>query len=75
MYLMVESVYPNLEREMLKNDKTVNDLLNGLQYSNIEFFIQKLQDKMPVTVLEAQKIKKAIGSELPLEELFKREGD
>lgn len=75
MYLIVESVYPNLEREMLKNDKSVNDLIRDIGFHSVEYIIEKLQDKKPLTVLDAQKIKKAIGSDLPIEELFKREGD
>jgi len=75
MYLIVESVYPNLEREMLKKDKTLNVLVRATSNVSVEYLIEKLQDRKPLTVIDAQKIKKAIGSEMPLEKLFEREGD
>ena len=75
MIVIIKSVYPNLEREMLKHDKTVNDIQVGLEFNSLEFTVDKMIDRIPVTVLDAKKIKKIIGSDLPLEELFKREGD
>lgn len=74
MYLIIKSIYPNLEREMLKNDKTVNDLIKPLE-SDLNSIGKKMIGRYDITVAQAQKIKKAIGSDLPLEELFKREGD
>ena len=74
MIVIIKSVYPNLEREMLKNDKTVNDLVKPLE-SDLNGIGKKMIGRYDITVAQAQKIKKAIGSDLPLEELFKREGD
>ena len=74
MIVIIKSVYPNLEREMLKNDKTVNDIQAGLGLK-LEYTVEKMLDKLPITVVDAKRIKKTIGSDLPLEELFKREGD
>lgn len=75
MIVIIKSVYPNLEREMLKNDKTVNDIQAVLGTISLEYTVRKLIDEFPITVLDAKKIKNTIGSDLPIEELFKREGD
>ena len=74
MILEIVTIYPILEKETEYKKITMNDLADRLNIS-INTLIAYLTEDCYLTVLEAQRIKKAINSHLPLERLFKREGD
>lgn len=64
-------MYPNLKAEMARISMTALELaeLIGMPYSTLN---QKLSGKSEFTVGEAFKIRKALGVNIPVEELFKR---
>lgn len=65
-------MYPNLNAERARYNITLETLANsvGVTLSTLSL---KLKGKYPITLIEAKKIKKAIGTSLPLEILFSEE--
>lgn len=65
-------MYPNLKAEMARRGITASALSEKTEipYSTLT---PKLRGESPVTVREAQIIKAAIGTDLPLDELFSTE--
>ena len=64
-------MYPNLKAEMARASITAVELadLIGMPYSTLT---QKLNGRTEFTVGEAFKIRKALGVDIPIEELFKK---
>lgn len=62
-------MFANLMLEMLVHNISLNEISNGLGISEYDA-IRKLKNELIITCAEAVTIKRIIGSELPLEELF-----
>ena len=62
-------MYPNLNAEMARQGWTRKDLANktGIRYQTLN---EKLNGKRPFTFLETVKIKKALSTDLSLEQIF-----
>ncbi len=68
----VSNVYPNLRAEIARRGLTLENLCEKLNVT-ICTLSQKLNGKSPITLDEAKKLKKAVGTDLPLEILFSKE--
>ena len=64
-----ETMYSNLNEEMIKKGFTIKKIAIRMNIDPRKLSA-KLKGKELLSVLEAQKIKKVIGSDLPLEVLF-----
>ena len=62
-------MYKNVKAEMSRNDITLEDLAEALG-KTVSTVSQKLNGKYPITLNEAKIIKKRLGVDIPLEELF-----
>lgn len=69
-----KSIYPRLDAELMSARITWQDLALKVKIP-LQLLMYRMYGLYDFTVHEAQRIKKAIESDLPLEELFKREGD
>lgn len=67
-------MYPVLERELKSRKMSKRNLAESL-YMDHSGLARKIRGYSKLTVEEAIAIKKAIVSDLPIEELFKMEGD
>ncbi len=69
---MYFTVYPNLNRELFDRKLTVNELieLTDLKYSTM---IQKFSKGRNLKVDEAKKLKKALNTDMSIDELFMTE--
>lgn len=65
-------MYPNLKGEMAKYDKTLEDLARATGRT-VSTMSLKLSGKYGISLTEAIAIKEAIGTKMPLEELFSKE--
>lgn len=65
-------MYPEVRAEMARKKISLDTIANGLDCT-ISTASLKLNGKAPITLREAVKIKSIVGSELPIEELFKTE--
>ena len=65
-------MYPEIRAEMARKKLSLDTIANGLECT-VSTASLKLNGKAPITLKEAVKIKSIIGSELPIEELFKTE--
>lgn len=65
-------VYPNLRAELARKKITLGELAYKLNMT-LGTLSQKLNDKYPVMLNEAKRIKKIVGTDLPLEILFSKE--
>lgn len=73
MKLKQRSLYPNLDAELIRNRVTWEDLSTKIRLP-LQLLTYRMVGIIDFTVNEAQKVKKALGSELPLEKLFETEG-
>lgn len=68
-------MYPNVRAEMVRRNLTQKDVVNELQKRGftmvVPTFSAKLNKKYEFTFAEAVAIKKILGTEMSLEELFK----
>lgn len=62
-------MYPNVRAEMARNNLILDDLSHELGLT-IPTISMKLNGKSPLTFAEAKKIKTALKTEMPLEQLF-----
>jgi transcriptional regulator with XRE-family HTH domain len=62
-------MYPNLRAEMARKKVTGQELAKRIGITN-GTFSQKFNGKFDFTLDEAQKIKKALGTDISIEELF-----
>lgn len=69
-----KSIYPNLDAEIIKSRLSWDDLALKIELP-YQLFMYRMYGLYDFTVHEAQRVKKVLGVDLPLEELFKREGD
>lgn len=62
-------MYDNLRAEIARKNKTLVDLSNdtGIRYQTLS---EKLRGNSQFTVKEAMAIKKALGVDMPIDELF-----
>jgi hypothetical protein len=67
-------MYPEVRAEMARKKISLDTIANGLDCT-ISTASLKLNGKAPITLREAVKIKSIVGSELPIEELFKTEAE
>lgn len=65
-------MFPNLRAEMARINISGMELAKIIGVAN-STFSQKFNGKFEFTLEEAKNIKKALGTEMPLEELFKVE--
>lgn len=65
-------MYPNVRAEMARKNMTLNKLAEATN-SNATALSQKLNGKRIITLNNAIAIKKALNTELTLEELFETE--
>lgn len=65
-------MYPNIRAEMARKNMTLNKLAEATN-SNATALSQKLNGKRIITLNNAIAIKKALNTELTLEELFETE--
>jgi hypothetical protein len=65
-------MYPEVRAEMARKKISLDTIANGLECT-VSTASLKLNGKSPITLREAVKIKSIVGSELPIEELFKTE--
>jgi hypothetical protein len=65
-------MYPEVRAEMARKKISLDIIANGLECT-VSTASLKLNGKAPITLKEAVKIKSIVGSELPIEELFKTE--
>lgn len=65
-------MYPNFNAERARRNITLETLSEALDVT-VATMSQKLSGKYPITLLEAKKLKAAIGTNLPLEILFSEE--
>lgn len=65
-------MFPNVRAEMGRKNLTILALSNktGIRYQTLT---EKLKGKSDITIAEARKIKDALDTDLPLEELFVEE--
>ena len=69
---MICSIYPNVVAEMARNYVSVADVADEIDYSESSVYkMPRGRTRIPLETAVA--IKKAIGSEMPLEELFRTE--
>ena len=69
---MIRSLYPNVVAEMDRHFVTVKSIAYRIGYSESSVY-KMLRGLTRITLETAVAIKKAIGSEMPLEELFRTE--
>ena len=62
-------MYLNAKAEMTRKNLTLEKVANSMECS-ISSLSDMLNEKSQITVVQAKKFKKAIGSDLPLEVLF-----
>lgn len=67
-------VYPALLREMTKRRWSVYRLTNEMEVCHITI-LRKMQGKRDWKLWECIEIKRLLGVDMPLEELFQKEGD
>lgn len=65
-------MYPEVRAEMARKKISLDIIANGIDCT-VSTASLKLNGKSPIMLKEAVKIKNIIGSELPIEELFKPE--
>lgn len=64
-------MYRNAKAEMVRAGKTLADLSDNLG-GTISTWSLKLNGKYPITLDEAKRFKRFVGTELPIEVLFER---
>ena len=64
-----KEMYPNVTKEMNRNNITAEELAQAIGADPVEL-IEALRGEKDFTFAQASKIKKALGSELPIEDLF-----
>ena len=64
-------MYSNVKAELARRNLTIIDLSNmtGIRYQTL---VDKINGKYPMLLDEAQKIKEALGVDIPIEDLFER---
>ena len=65
----VKEMYPNITKEMDRVNMTAEELAQAIGADPVEL-IEALRGEKDFTFAQASKIKKALGSELPIEDLF-----
>lgn len=70
----VKEMYPNITKEMDRVNMTVEELAEAVGMER-EDLIEALRGEKDFTFFQASKIKKALGSELLIEELFEAKGE
>lgn len=64
-----KELYPNVTKEMNRKNMTAEELAQAIG-ADLEELIEALRGEKDFTFAQASKIKKALGSELPIEDLF-----
>lgn len=65
-------MYPNLRAEMARNRITQGDLSEALNWAPSTTSL-KVNGRSPISLDEAKQIKSIVGTDLPIEILFKEE--